>query len=72
MVSGRDDAPTRFSACKLCNLKRIFQIFQRAPYPVENGNRLYFIQRIERGLKEMSPFKESCIVLDQQLISYLR
>lgn len=68
MVSGRDDAPTRFSACKLCNLKRIFQ---RAPYPVENGNGLHFIQ-MEIGLKEMSPFKGSCIVLDQQLIPHLR
>lgn len=69
MVARRHEDPTRFSACNLCNLKRILQ---RAPYPAENGNGLYFIQRTEIGLEEMSLLKGSCIVLDQQLIPYLR
>lgn len=59
-MARREEAPARFSACKLSNLKRIFQ---RAPYPVEmDGDRA----------RRKSLLKGSCIVLDQQLTPYLR
>lgn len=53
MSERTDEASTRSSARKVCNLKRILQ---RVPCPVENRHGLHFVQRMERESLKKCPF----------------